>query len=60
MIRALASIQGLPPNPENRAVGFRLNLRSEAKQSGIHVITLCPGYLAPMHANATIVTDYSR
>lgn len=43
------------------AVGFTLNLRSEAKQYGIQVSALCPGYLeTPMHRSAVIVTDYYR
>lgn len=41
------------------AVGFTLNLRSEAKQYGINVTALCPGYLeTPMHESALNVTDY--
>lgn len=41
------------------AVGFTLNLRSEAKQYGINVIALCPGYLeTPMHESAQNVSDY--
>ncbi|HKK81170.1 MAG TPA: SDR family oxidoreductase [Prolixibacteraceae bacterium] len=41
------------------AVGFTLNLRSEAKQYGINVTALCPGYLeTPMHESAQNVTDY--
>jgi len=41
------------------AVGFTLNLRSEAKQYGINVTALCPGYLeTPMHESAQNVSDY--
>lgn len=41
------------------AVGFTLNLRSEAKQYGINVTALCPSYLeTPMHKSAQNVTDY--
>lgn len=44
---------------KHAAVGFSLNLRSEAAQYGIKVIALCPGYLeTPMHASAINVTDY--
>ncbi len=43
------------------AVGFTLNLRSEARQYGIGVSALCPGYLeTPMHKSAIIVTDYYK
>ncbi len=43
------------------AVGFSLNLRSEARQYGIKVSALCPGYLeTPMHESAMIVTEYYR
>lgn len=43
------------------AVGFTLNLRSEARQYGIKVTALCPGYLeTPMHKSAQIVTDYYK
>jgi NAD(P)-dependent dehydrogenase (short-subunit alcohol dehydrogenase family) len=43
------------------AVGFTLNLRSEARQYGIWVSALCPGYLeTPMHESALIVTEYYK
>ena len=63
----VASFGGLMPGglmtsysaSKHAAVGFTLNLRSEAKQYGIKVIALCPGYLeTPMHASAINVTDY--
>jgi len=44
---------------KHAAVGFSLNLRSEANQYGIKVTALCPGYLeTPMHERAENVTDY--
>ncbi len=44
---------------KHAAVGFSLNLRSEAKQYGVKVTTLCPGYLeTPMHESAINITDY--
>jgi len=63
----VASFAGLMPGglmtsysaSKHAAVGFTLNLRSEAKQYGICVTALCPGYLeTPMHASALNVTDY--
>ena len=63
----VASFAGLMPGglltsygaSKHAAVGFTLNLRSEAKQYGIFVTALCPGYLeTPMHASALNVTDY--
>jgi NAD(P)-dependent dehydrogenase (short-subunit alcohol dehydrogenase family) len=43
------------------ATGFTLNLRSEAKQYGVHVVAVCPGYLeTPMHANADNVSEYIK
>jgi NAD(P)-dependent dehydrogenase (short-subunit alcohol dehydrogenase family) len=63
----VASFAGLMPGglmtsysaSKHAAVGFTLNLRSEAKQYGIGVTSLCPGYLeTPMHASALNVTDY--
>jgi NAD(P)-dependent dehydrogenase (short-subunit alcohol dehydrogenase family) len=63
----VASFAGLIPGglmasystSKHAAVGFTLNLRSEAKQYGIKVIALCPGYLeTPMHESALNVSDY--
>ncbi|MBU0712808.1 SDR family oxidoreductase [bacterium] len=63
----VASFAGLMPGglmtsysaSKHAAVGFTLNLRSEAKQYGIRVTALCPGYLeTPMHASAINLTDY--
>jgi NAD(P)-dependent dehydrogenase (short-subunit alcohol dehydrogenase family) len=63
----VASFAGLMPGglmtsysaSKHAAVGFTLNLRSEAKQYGICVTALCPGYLeTPMHESALNVTDY--
>jgi NAD(P)-dependent dehydrogenase (short-subunit alcohol dehydrogenase family) len=63
----VASFAGLMPGglmtgystSKHAAVGFTLNLRSEAKQYGIKVIALCPGYLeTPMHESALNVSDY--
>jgi NAD(P)-dependent dehydrogenase (short-subunit alcohol dehydrogenase family) len=46
---------------KHAATGFTLNLRSEARQYGIHVVAVCPGYIdTPMHANAENVTTYVR
>ncbi len=63
----VASFAGLMPGglmtsysaSKHATVGFTLNLRSEAKQYGIRVTALCPGYIeTPMHENAINVTDY--
>jgi NAD(P)-dependent dehydrogenase (short-subunit alcohol dehydrogenase family) len=63
----VASFAGLMPGglmtsysaSKHAAVGFTLNLRSEAKQYGIQVTALCPGYMeTPMHESAINVTDY--
>lgn len=63
----IASFAGLMPgglmtsysSSKHAAVGFTLNLRSEAKQYGIQVTALCPGYLeTPMHESALNITDY--
>ena len=63
----VASFAGLMPGglmtsystSKYAAVGFTLNLRSEANQYGIKVIALCPGYLeTPMHKSALNVSDY--
>ena len=63
----VASFAGLMPGglmtsysaSKHAAVGFTLNLRSEARQYGICVTALCPGYLeTPMHASAINITDY--
>lgn len=63
----VASFAGLMPGglmisystSKYAAVGFTLNLRSEAKQYGIKVTALCPGYLeTPIHETAQNVSDY--
>lgn len=63
----VSSLAGLMPGglmsaygaSKHAVVGFSTNLRSEARQYGIKVTALCPGYLeTPMHASATNVTDY--
>lgn len=63
----VASFAGLMPGglmtsysaAKHAAVGFTLNLRAEAKQYGICVTALCPGYLeTPIHASTLNVTDY--
>lgn len=44
---------------KHAVVGFSYNLRSEARQYGIKVTALCPGYLdTPMHATATNRSAY--
>ncbi len=63
----VSSIAGLVPGglmtayatTKYAVVGFSTNLRSEARQYGIRVTALCPGYLeTPMHASAQNVSDY--
>ena len=42
-------------------VGFSTNLRSEARQYGVRVVAICPGYLeTPMHARAENVSEFVR
>lgn len=44
---------------KHAATGFTLNLRSEAKQYGVRVVAVCPGYLeTPMHRSAENASDY--
>jgi NAD(P)-dependent dehydrogenase (short-subunit alcohol dehydrogenase family) len=46
---------------KHAATGFTLNLRSEARQYGVRVVAVCPGYLeTPMHANAENVSEYIK
>ncbi|MDW7652020.1 MAG: SDR family oxidoreductase [Bacillota bacterium] len=62
-----ASLAGLIPgglttsysSSKHAVVGFSLSLRSEAKQYGIKVSTLCPGYLRTNIQNTTLnVSEY--
>ena len=46
---------------KHAGVGFTLGLRSEARQYGINVVAVCPGYLdTPMHESAENVSEYVR
>ena len=46
---------------KHAATGFTLNLRSEARQYGVNVVAVCPGYLdTPMHASAENASGYVR
>ncbi len=63
----VSSLAGLLPGglmtaygaSKHAVVGLSTNLRSEARQYGVKVTALCPGYLeTPMHASASNVTDY--
>lgn len=60
-----SSLAGLIPgglttsysSSKHAVVGFSLSLRAEAKQYGIKVSTLCPGYLRTNIQNTTIVVS---
>lgn len=68
-IANVMSLAGLIPSglmtaygaAKHAATGFTLNLRSEARQYGVHVVAVCPGYLdTPMHETAENVSDYVK
>lgn len=68
-IADVTSLAGLIPGglmtaysaAKHAATSFTLNLRSEARQYGVHVVAVCPGYLeTPMHANAENVSEYIK
>ncbi len=63
----VSSLAGLVPGglmtgygaAKHAVVGFTATLRAEARQYGIRVSSLCPGYLdTPMHETAANVTPY--
>ena len=63
----VSSLAGLVPGglmsgygaAKHAVVGFTSNLRAEARQYGIRVTALCPGYLeTPMHRSAGNVSPY--